>query len=204
MSISVSNQSSIPPLTGRLQPQPNKSTRDESNLENSQETVSLNTSGNASLTYSKPRALPENLAAMLDESNRKVDELMSLIRPLIEGQGLNLAKVARGEQTLTVDQATIDKAKADLGEDGEFGVKKVAERILSFAKFAMGDDPAKLQKIRDAVELGFTQAKAILGGSLPDISQQTHDTIMAEFDRWQQEGIPSGATVGLGAKPAQT
>ncbi|QZA80824.1 hypothetical protein [Deefgea piscis] len=203
MSISVSSLSSIPPPTNRPQLPQNNGARNESNSENAQETVSLSTSGNESLTYSKPRALPENLSAMLEESNRKVDELMSLIRPLIEGQGLNLAKVARGEQTLTVDQATIDKAKADLGEDGEFGVKKVAERILSFAKFAMGDDPAKLQKIRDAVELGFTQAKAMLGGSLPDISQQTHDTIMAEFDRWQQEGIPSGATVSLGAKPAQ-
>ncbi|MBM5573814.1 hypothetical protein [Deefgea sp. CFH1-16] len=201
MSISVSSLSSIPPLANRPQQPQNNSARNESNPENSQETVNLTASSNESLTYSKPRALPENLSAMLEESNRKVDELMSLIRPLIEGQGLSLAKVARGEQTLTVDQATIDKAKADLSEDGEFGVKKVAERILSFAKFAMGDDPAKLQKIRDAVELGFTQAKAILGGTLPDISQKTHDTIMAEFDRWQQEGIPSGATVSLGTEP---
>ncbi len=201
MSISVSSLSSIPPLANRPQLPQNNNARNESNTENAQETVSLSTSGNESLTYSKPRALPENLSAMLEESNRKVDELMSLIRPLIEGQGLNLAKVVRGEQKLSVDQTTIDKAQADLAEDGEFGVKKVAERILGFAKFAMGDDPAKLQKIRDAVELGFTQAKAILGGTLPDISQKTHDTIMAEFDRWQQEGIPSRATVSLGTEP---
>lgn len=162
-----------------------------------QETVSISGKKSEALTYSKPRAMPESLAAMLEESNRKVQEMLDFIRPLIEQQGLTMAKVASGEQQLTVDQTTIDEAKAAIGEDGEWGVRKVAERILSFAKFAMGDDPAQLQKIRDAVELGFEQAKEVLGGTLPEISQQTHDAIMAEFDRWENEGIPQGETVSL-------
>jgi hypothetical protein len=162
-----------------------------------QDNVTLSGAQTEALTYSKPRAMPEDLSAMLAESDRKVEELMSLIRPLLEQQGLSLAKVVSGEQKLTVDQGTIDKAKEAISEDGEMGVRKVSERILSFAKFAMGDDPAKLSKIRDAVELGFSQAKEALGGTLPEISQKTHDTIMAEFDRWEKEGIPTGATVSL-------
>lgn len=166
-----------------------------------QEKVSLNQTASSALTYSKPRAeAATDIQAMLDESNRKVDELMNLIRPLVEQQGLSLAKVASGEQKLTVDQATIDKAKADIAEDGEFGVRKVSERILSFAKYAMGNDPANLDKIRDAVKLGFDQAKEALGGALPEISQQTYNTIMAEFDRWEKDGIPEGSTVSL-SKP---
>ncbi|WP_028453150.1 hypothetical protein [Chitinilyticum aquatile] len=166
-----------------------------------QEKVSLNQTASSALTYSKPRAeAATDIQAMLDESNRKVDELMNLIRPLVEQQGLSLAKVASGEQKLTVDQATIDKAKADIAEDGEFGVRKVSERILSFAKYAMGNDPANLDNIRDAVKLGFDQAKEALGGALPEISQQTYDTIMAEFDRWEKDGIPEGSTVSL-SKP---
>ncbi|MBM5572044.1 MULTISPECIES: hypothetical protein [Deefgea] len=149
------------------------------------------------LTYSKPRVMPAELTTMLEDSERQVEAMMNLIRPLLEQQGLTMSKVISGEQKLTVDQDTIDAAKAAISEDGEMGVRKVSERILSFAKFAIGDDPAQMKKIRDAVELGFTQAKEALGGTLPEISQQTYDTIMAEFDRWEQEGIPSGATVSL-------
>ena len=162
-----------------------------------QEKVSILGQQSENLTYTKPRAIPDNLAAMLDESNQKVQDLLNLIRPLLEQQGLTMAKVIKGEQQISTDQNTIDAAKAAISEDGELGVRKVSERILSFAKFAMGDDPSKMQKIRDAIELGFSQAKDMLGGTLPDISQKTHDTIMAELDRWEKNGIPSGDTVSL-------
>ncbi|QLG88522.1 hypothetical protein HQ393_09825 [Chitinibacter bivalviorum] len=170
-----------------------------------QEKVSLGNSSDSPLTYAKPnRIMPADLQTMLDDSQRKVDDMMNLIRPLLEQQGLNIAKVASGEQKLTVDQPTIDAAKQAISEDGEWGVKKVSERILSFAKFAMGNDPAQLDKIRDAVKLGFDQAKEVLGGTLPEISQKTYDTIMGEFARWEKEGIPSGDTVSLASNKAAT
>jgi hypothetical protein len=40
----------------------------------------------------------------------------------------------------------------------------------------------------------------MLGGSLPEISQKTHTAIMAEFDRWASDGIPSGDAVSLSPK----
>ena len=168
-----------------------------------EDTVSLSGSAPESLTYSKPRAIPAELSTMLEESDRQVEAMMNLIRPLLEQQGLTMSKVISGEQKLTVDQGTIDAAKEAISEDGEMGVRKVSERILSFAKFAMGDDPTQMKKIRDAVELGFSQAKEALGGTLPEISQKTYNTIMAEFDRWEKEGIPSGETVSL-KKPEPT
>ncbi len=150
-----------------------------------QDKVSLSGESTESLTYSKPRAMPAELSSMLEESGRQVEAMMNFIRPLLEQQGLTLSKLVSGEQKLTVDQGTIDAAKAAISEDGEMGVRKVSERILSFAKFAMGDDPAQMKKIRDAVELGFAQAKEALGGTLPEISQKTYETVMAEFDRWE-------------------
>ncbi len=174
-----------------------------------QDKVSLKANGvgnaNADLTYGDPRldkTPPKpDLAALIEESDRKAQEIINLIRPLIEQQGLNLAKVVSGEQKLTVDAKTIEAAKAAIAPDGEFGVQKTAERILSFAKAAIGDDPAKLDKIRAAVEQGFKEAADILGGSLPDISQQTLKAIQTEFDRWKADGIPTGNTVSL---PKQT
>ena len=165
--------------------------------------VTLSGQAPETLTYSKPRTMPAELSSMLEESDRQVEAMLNLIRPLLEQQGLTMSKVVSGEQKLTVDQGTIDAAKAAISEDGEMGVRKVSERILSFAKFAIGDDPAQMKKIRDAVELGFTQAKEALGGTLPEISQKTYNTIMAEFDRWEKEGIPSGDTVSL-KKPEPT
>jgi hypothetical protein len=140
---------------------------------------------------------PVDLASMLEESDRQVQEIIDRILPQVQQQGLNLAKVVSGEQKLQADPATIEKAKAAIADDGEFGVTQVAERILGFAKAAIGDDPAKLASIPAAVEKGFKEATDILGGTLPDISEKTHTAIMAEFDRWAKNGIPAGDTVKL-------
>lgn len=171
--------------------------------------VSLSTSSPAKpndATYADPRlakpAQSSELQAMLEESDRKAQQIIDLIRPLIEQQGLNLSKVVSGEQKLNADPATIAAAKDAISEDGEFGVRKTAERILSFAKGSIGDDPGKLDAVRAAVEKGFKEASDILGGSLPEISQQTLKAIQAEFDRWKADGIPSGNTVSLAKEPA--
>jgi hypothetical protein len=166
-----------------------------------QDKVTLSDQPASDVTYGDPRGNTvqqrADLAAMLEESDRKATEIINLIRPLVEQQGLNFSKVVSGEQKLKIDPAKIDAAKAAIGEDGEFGVRKTAERILSFAKGAIGGDPAKLDKIRAAVEKGFDEAAKILGGSLPEISQQTLKTIQTEFDRWKNDGIPGGDTVSL-------
>ncbi|MDO9191370.1 MAG: hypothetical protein Q7U12_00560, partial [Undibacterium sp.] len=138
-----------------------------------------------------------DLEALLEESNRKAQAIVDLILPLVEQQGLNLAKVVSGEQKLTADPKAIEAAKAAIAADGEFGVQKTAERILGFAKAAIGDDPAKLEKVRAAVERGFKEAADILGGTLPEISQQTLAAIQTEFDRWKTDGIPTGDTLSL-------
>lgn len=158
--------------------------------------------------YPNPRLSIEaqrpDLAALLADSAQKVEEFMAYLRPLLEQQGLAIDKVVSGEQKLTLDEATIEKAKADIAEDGEFGVRKTAERILNFAKFGMGDDPAKIETFRAAIQKGFDEAQAMLGGKLPEISQQTHKAIMAELDRWAADGIPKGDVSLAVAKTGET
>ena len=174
--------------------------------------VSLGTRVDAPATYGDPRirqanasaAAPDNapsnapstapttaadLDAILAESESKAQQIMNLILPLVEQQSLNLSKVVSGEQKLNADPATIASAKAAIADDGEFGVQQVADRILSFAKMAMGDDPAKLATFRAAVEDGFKQAADMLGGTLPEISEKTRSTIMATFDQWEKDGF---------------
>ena len=142
-------------------------------------------------TYDKPRIKPApsaaDLDAMIAEGDRQAQAVMDLILPLVEQQGLSLAKLVSGEQHLSADPATIEKAKADIADDGEFGVKQVADRILNFVKSASGGDPTRMAALRDAVEDGFKQAADIFGGKLPEISEKTRTVIMDTFDRWASE-----------------
>lgn len=169
-------------------------------------TVSLDSGKNDTVVYADPRlnktAAPD-LQALLEESDRKAQEIINLIKPLVEQQGLDIAKVASGQQKISASPEAIKAAQAAITEGGEFSVQKTAERILSFAKAAIGDDPSKLDKITAAVEQGFKEAADILGGSLPDISKQTLDAIHTELSRWKSEGIPAGDTVSLAKTSTQ-
>jgi hypothetical protein len=163
-----------------------------------QDKVTLGAQQGPPLTYADARSnkVPQSgsdLTVMLEESERQVQSIMDLIRSLVEQQGLDFSKVASGEQRLTADPAAIADAKAAIAEGGEFSVQKTAERILSFAKGAIGDDPSKLDAIQAEVEKGFQQAAQMLGGSLPEISQKTLETVRAQFDRWKNEGMTASA-----------
>jgi uncharacterized protein YdhG (YjbR/CyaY superfamily) len=171
-----------------------------------QDKVTLSEQQAQPLTYADPRSnkvAQSDLAAMLEESDRKAQAIIDLIRPMVEQQGLNLAKVASGEQHLSADPKAIDAAKAAIADGGEFSVQKTAERILSFAKAVIGADPSKLDAVRAAVEKGFQQASDYLGGSLPEISQKTLETIQEQFNRWKNDGIPEGETVTLATPEAK-
>jgi len=148
------------------------------------------------LTYVGPggpgsKVSQSDLAHMIEESDRKAQAVIDLIRPLVEQQGLNFAKVAAGEQQLRADPADIEAARAAIAEGGEFSVEKTAERILGFARAVIGADPSKMASIRAAVEKGFQEARDMLGGSLPEISLKTRDAVQAGFDQWEKDGMPA-------------
>lgn len=161
------------------------------------DTVTLGGAETIAPTYADPRtsvavASQSDLMTQLEQSKQQTQAIVNMIMPLVREQGLNFAKVVSGTQRVHADAAEIAKAKAAISEDGAYGVLQVASRILNFAKSAIGDDPTRLEKIREAVARGFNAAREALGGVLPDISQQTHDAISAAIDRWQSEGIPKG------------
>ncbi|WP_026651537.1 hypothetical protein [Butyrivibrio proteoclasticus] len=88
--------------------------------------------------------------------------------------------LAKGD--FTVDAATKAQAQEDIAEDGYWGVKQTSERILDFAKALAGDDPEKLENMREAFKKGYDQAQKTWGGELPEISKQTYDAVMKGFD----------------------
>ncbi|RMC95725.1 hypothetical protein EAY64_13305 [Aquitalea palustris] len=160
------------------------------------EVVSLgqNDSSSQPLTYDKPGSTATqnvDVPALLAKSNQQVADFLKLLGNLTQQQGLQWNKVVSGEQQLTVDPQTKAAATQAVSEDGELGVKNTARRILDFARLGIGNDPSKIDTIRAAVQQGFDEAKQAFGGSLPDISTQTHDAIMATLDDWQKNGLPS-------------
>lgn len=157
-------------------------------------TLGQNNEDNSALTYGKPTtgsSTPVDVPALLAKSNQQVSDFLKLLGNLVQQQGLQWNKVVSGEQKLTVDPQTKAEATQAVSEDGELGIKNTARRILDFARLGIGNDPGKIDTIRAAVQQGFDEAKKAFGGSLPDISNQTRDAIMATLDDWQKNGLPS-------------
>lgn len=209
MSITISSISSVLPVsaTATVTSDRGASSRAAATPSVPSDIVTLGTSQGIAPTYADPRGSSaatsqSDLAVILEQSNQQAQAIFNMILPLVREQGLNFAKVVSGAQKIHADASSIAAAKEAISEDGAYGVLQVASRILNFAKAAIGNDPTKLDKIREAVERGFNAAKEALGGVLPDISQQTRAAISAAIDRWQSEGIPQGE-VKLSA-PAST
>lgn len=157
-------------------------------------TLGQSNEDNSALTYGKPTtgsSTPVDVPALLAKSNQQVSDFLKLLGNLVQQQGLQWNKVVSGEQKLTVDPQTKAEATQAVSEDGELGIKNTARRILDFARLGIGNDPGKIDTIRAAVQQGFDEAKKAFGGSLPDISNQTRDAIMATLDDWQKNGLPS-------------
>ncbi len=159
---------------------------DASALTYSNPTASASSNASTSATASDGTTQGVDLASMLADSNDKVAQFTQMLSNILQQQGLTASKVVSGEQHISADPQTIAAAKQAVSEDGEFGVKNTATRILSFAKAAIAADPSKLDQIKDAIQSGFDQAAQYFGGKLPDISNQTHD---ASWLRWIA-GVP--------------
>jgi len=88
-----------------------------------------------------------------------------------------------------VDEATRAKAQELIGEDGYFGVKKVTERIMEFAKALAGSNPSEkeIDNLRDGVQKGFDAVAKMFGGfdKLPQVTKDTYDSVSKAFDEWK-------------------
>ena len=75
-------------------------------------------------------------------------------------------------------------AYSAVSENGEYGVKAVSDRIVSFAIAISGGDKTKLTELKAAIIEGFEKAGQALGGNLPQICKYTYDEVMKKLDIW--------------------
>ena len=171
-----------------------KSAKSEEQAKNSQK----NSSG---VTYSSKMTDSERaevVAKLKSDSQRQVDSFKSMVQDMFQKQGLAVknsddmwSMLASGNYT--VDQATADKAKSLISEDGYWGVDQTSDRIFEMAKALSGGDEEGMNKMLAAFEKGYKQATKSWGRELPDISKQTYDAVQQKFKDYQNS-LKSGET----------
>jgi len=75
-----------------------------------------------------------------------------------------------------------------ISESSPYSKETVVSRLLGFAVAFSGGDPTRIDKLRDAVEHGFTDVEQQWGGKLPEIGHKTRDAITEGLDQWQNKG----------------
>jgi hypothetical protein len=151
--------------------------------------VTLNTPEEKEVTYSAPLNDQERL-------DNKFLMLRRLVANLFESQGVIGPSDANGNpqgssiidigdgKTADISTMTPNEAQKLVGEDGYWGVKQTSDRIFQQAVGISGNDPTKIDKIKEGILKGFDMAKKAFGGELPAISQQTLEAVMKKLEEW--------------------
>ncbi len=132
------------------------------------------------------------VAALNAETDKRTEQLRDLVSKTLAKQGQLFTQSSDmyallREGKLKVDPETAARAKEEISEDGYWGVNQTSERLFSFATALTGGDPAKAEKMKEAVVKGFESAKKAWGGELPEISQKTYEATMQKFDDWMAQ-----------------
>lgn len=129
--------------------------------------------------YSVTKMSEEDRAALVqqlkDEQTARQQQFMAMVQKMM-GQQANTAGLAglfSPENLRNVDPETIAQAKADVAEDGYYGVNQTSQRLFDFASALAGDDVEKMKKMEAAMEKGFQLAEKAWGSQLPQISKDT-------------------------------
>lgn len=142
-----------------------------------------NTQANQVESYT-PSEHAKTIERLKAESERHYEQLIALVKQLLERQGYTLADAQSGSVTLEVDEATQLEAQASISAGGEHSVGMVSDRLVEFAIAISGGDRSKLETLKGAIQEGFRQAEAAFGGALPEISYETLEATMQKLDQW--------------------
>lgn len=131
------------------------------------------------------------VAQLKADAEARRNQLVDIVRQSLNGQANKAFTAETGLKSifenLQVDADTIVQAKADIAEDGYWGVEQTSDRILEFAKALSGNDSSKANDMLEAFKKGYEKATKAWGDTLPDISQKTYDAVVEKFNKWAEE-----------------
>lgn len=136
------------------------------------------------------------VAKLKADSEARVSSFKQMVEDMLFKQGKKVTTADDIWKTLasgdfTVDAETAAKAKADISEDGYWGVEQTSQRIFDMAVALSGGDEDKMNDMLDAFEKGFAQATKTWGKDLPDISQRTREAVLEKFEAYKNNGTTS-------------
>ena len=111
------------------------------------------------------------------------DLLRGLVLNILKDQGIGY-QIPAGEEEIDLNEISQTEAQSLIADDGYFGVEQTSSRIVNFATGLSGNDPSRLETIKQGVEQGFQEALDAFGGWLPEISYDTYDAVMEKLDIW--------------------
>ena len=134
----------------------------------------------------------ESITKTVEElEEQRTQAFVSMIQKMFEAQGnsgfLSVADI-RKNISLNFTQEDIEAAKESVSDGGFYSVDAVSTRIMDMAMALAGDNPDKIELMRDAVIKGFGQAAKTLGlkeDDMPDITRDTYKEVMKRFDDWK-------------------
>ena len=112
------------------------------------------------------------------DSKSANDQMAQIFKKL----GLSTSIDVGGGKTADLQSMTAEDAKALIADNGYWGVDQTSSRIVDSVAGQIGNDPSKLDQIKESIMNGFNSAKEAFGGQLPDISQKTIDAVMSKLD----------------------
>jgi hypothetical protein len=166
---------------------------------------------NASFTYG-PQTMQADQPAGANDQNtavsaeqkapisaqQQLDNQFLMLRELVAKtfklQGLSTTIDVGDGKTVNFEELTPQDAQKLIADDGYWGVEKTADRIFNLAIGVAGNDPTKIDQIREGVRRGFEMAKQDFGMELPEISYKTFDAVMKKLDDWSAEAAKGQST----------
>ena len=160
-----------------------KATKTETSTQQMQDSVTISYHEEVTMTYSS------SLTIQTGDEQDQYNLLRGLVTNMLKEQGIDF-KIANGDQEIDISEISQEEAIELIADDGYFGVEQTSDRIVDFAIGMAGDDPSRLDAIKEGIEKGFNEALEAFGGWLPDISYDTYDAVMDKLDTWAEGESP--------------
>lgn len=127
-------------------------------------------------------ALVQSLKA---DYENQIPRLRKMMYQMLEKQGIQSMMAGDDDDAwrliasgnFTVDAKTKAEAKADIAEDGYWGVKQTSQRIFDFMKALAGDDKNLADMFLGAFEKSYSDVINHFGKT-PDITKQTYNAVI--------------------------
>ena len=155
-----------------------KISREKNLFQNDRMTLSF--SSESIITYDSSMSLPGT-------PSDAYNVLKDLVLNIFKNQNVGY-RITTDVQEIDLQEISREEAGELVKDDGYFGVEQTSDRIVDFAVSIAGNDPARLDAIKQGVEQGFQEALDAFGGWLPEISYDTYDAVFKKLDDWA-EGI---------------